>query len=33
MYISAHNTREQSDDKPCGDGHMQERAAFDWTPW
>lgn len=28
MYISAHNTREQSDDKPCGDGHVQERAAL-----
>lgn len=30
--ISAHNTREQSDDKPCDDGHVQVCAALIGQP-
>lgn len=32
LSISAHNTREQRDAKPCGDGHVQARAALIGCP-
>lgn len=30
--ISAHNSREQGEDEPCGDGHVQACAALIGEP-